>query len=119
MGADFLFVAQLLVYTGGILILLLFVVLLSGSPAEWAAKAVNAQWAASALVAGVLMALLVVLMRMLPTAPAGLPPALPTTATLGFLLMKDMLVPFEAVSLVLLATLVGAVHFSKKEDAAS
>lgn len=118
MGADFLFVTQLLVYSGGILILLLFVVLLSGSPKDWAARAVNEQWMPAAVVSAAFVSLLAVLLRAMPeTAVVG--EALPSTSALGFLLLREMLLPFEAVSLVLLAALVGAVHFSKKDEAAS
>jgi NADH-quinone oxidoreductase subunit J len=117
MGADFLFVAQLLVYSGGILILLLFVVLLSGTPKDWVTGAMNAQWMASALVSAMFVSLLAVLLRALPEAAAA-GEALPSSGSLGVLLLKDMLLPFEAVSFVLLAALVGAVHFSKKEEAA-
>lgn len=117
MGADFLFVTQLLVYSGGILILMLFVVLLSGSPKDWAARAVNEQWMGAAVVSAMFVSLLAVLLRALPeTAVVG--EALPSTSSLGFLLLRDMLLPFEALSLVLLAALIGAVHFSKKEEAA-
>jgi NADH:ubiquinone oxidoreductase subunit K len=38
----------------------------------------------------------------------------PTTAHLGLLLIRDWVFPFEAISLVLLAALVGAIHFSEK-----
>jgi len=38
----------------------------------------------------------------------------PTTEPIGRLLLGDMILPFEAVSLILLASLVGAVYFSKK-----
>jgi NADH-quinone oxidoreductase subunit J len=114
-GSDFLFVAQLLIYTGGILIMLLFVVLLSGSPKDWATRAVNDQWMASSVVAAAFLALLTVLLRALPEAsPAAA--TVPATASLGFLFLRDMVIPFEAVSLVLLAALVGAVHFSRKDD---
>jgi NADH:ubiquinone oxidoreductase subunit 6 (subunit J) len=34
------------------------------------------------------------------------------------LILRDFLVPFEAVSFLLLAALIGAVHFSRKEDPA-
>ncbi len=116
MGGDFLFVAQILVYSGGILILLLFVVLLSGSPKDWVAGALNEQWMAAALVSSVFVALLAVLMRDLPESVA-VGAAAPTSGSLGLLLLRDMVLPFEAVSFVLLAALAGAVHFSKKEEA--
>jgi NADH:ubiquinone oxidoreductase subunit 6 (subunit J) len=40
---------------------------------------------------------------------------MPTSASLGRLLLGDMLLPFEAVSLVLLAALVGAVLFGQEK----
>ena len=41
----------------------------------------------------------------------------PTSARLGRLLLGDMAVPFEAISLVLLAALVGALVFGLERDA--
>jgi NADH-quinone oxidoreductase subunit J len=114
LGADFLFVAQILVYAGGITVLLLFVVLLSGSPKDWVLRQVNGQWAWGFLLAAFFVSLLAALFRHLPS-PVSLPEAAPTTAGLGLLLVRDMLFPFEAVSLVLLSALVGAVHFSKRD----
>lgn len=112
LGADFLFVTQLLVYAGGITVLLLFVVLLSGSPKDWVVRQVNAQWVIGLLVAGMFVGLLAAVFKQMPV-PGDLPPAAPTTAALGLVLIRDWVLPFEAVSLVLLAALVGAVHFSK------
>lgn len=39
----------------------------------------------------------------------------PTTEPIGKLLLGDMVLPFEVVSLILLVSLVGAVLFSKRE----
>lgn len=115
LGADFLFVAQILVYSGGITVLLLFVVLLSGSPKDWIARQVNAQWAWGLAVSGIFIGLLSTLFKQIPE-PAAPAAAAPTTAPLGLYLVRDLLLPFEAVSLVLLAALVGAIHFSRKES---
>ena len=116
LGSDFLFVAQILVYAGGITVLLLFVVLLAGSPKDWVIKQVNGQWAWSLLLAGIFMALLATLFRQLPE-PAVLAETAPVTKALGMTLVRDMVLPFEAVSLVLLAALVGAIHFGKRNHA--
>jgi NADH-quinone oxidoreductase subunit J len=113
LGSDFLFVAQILVYAGGITVLLLFVVLLSGSPSDWVVKQVNTQWVWSLLLAGIFVSLLAVLFRQLPE-PDPLGTTVPVTRALGLVLLRDMVFPFEAVSLVLLAALVGAIHFGKK-----
>lgn len=113
LGADFLFVAQILVYAGGITVLLLFVILLSGSPKDWLIRQLNGQWAWGLLVSGIFVSLLAALFRFIPE-PAVLTPPQPTSAALGLTLVRDLLLPFEAVSLVLLSALVGAVHFSKR-----
>jgi NADH-quinone oxidoreductase subunit J len=114
LGADFLFVAQLLVYSGGIVVLLIFVVLLSGSPKDWIVRQVNGQWLISLLISACFVCLLAALFRFLPeSAPKELQP---TTASLGILLLRDMILPFEAVSLVLLAALMGAIFFTRKKE---
>lgn len=115
LGADFLFVAQILVYTGGITVLLLFVVLLSGSPKDWIVRQVNGQWAWGLALSAIFVGLLATLFKQIPE-PAEFTPAAPTSAPLGLMLVRDMLLPFEAVSLVLLAALVGAIHFSKRNS---
>ena len=114
LGADFLFVAQILLYVGGITVLLLFVVLLSGRPRDWVIRSVNKQWAGALVVSAMFMALLASLFRFLPETPA--PAEMhPTTGPLGLLLLRDMVLPFEALSLVILAALVGVILFSKRD----
>lgn len=115
LGADFLFVAQILVYSGGITVLLLFVVLLSGRPSDWIQRQLNGLWGWGAILGATFLALLATLFSQLPDSPP-LAPAQPSTGPLGLVLLKDMVLPFEAVSLVLLAALIGAVHFSKKDS---
>jgi NADH:ubiquinone oxidoreductase subunit 6 (subunit J) len=73
LGADFLFVAQILVYAGGITVLLLFVVLLSGSPKNWMVKQVNAQWGWGLALVGVFVGGLSVLFHQLPAAARARP----------------------------------------------
>lgn len=114
LGADFLFVSQVLVYSGGIMVLLLFVVLLSGRPQDWVIRQVNSQWAGALVISAVFVSTLAALFRYLPE-PAAPGAAEPTTAPLAIVLLRDMVLPFEAVSLVLLAALVGAILFSQRE----
>jgi NADH-quinone oxidoreductase subunit J len=114
MGADFLFVVQLLVYSGGIVVLLMFVVLLSGSPKDWVVKQVNGQWLTSLVVSACFVWLLAALFHFLPAEAPGA--VEPTTASIGLLLLRDMVLPFEAISLLLLASLVGAIFFTRKKE---
>jgi NADH-quinone oxidoreductase subunit J len=115
LAADFLFAVQLLVYVGGVMVLLLFVVLLSGKPSDWTGRQVNEKTWLAALFAGFLIAAVgsVIAGWPISSAPAAQP--LVTTGGLGKLLLTDMLLPFEFISLTLIASLVGAVYFSAKK----
>jgi NADH:ubiquinone oxidoreductase subunit 6 (subunit J) len=115
LAADFLFAVQLLVYAGGIMVILLFVVLLSGKPSDWAEKQVNEK----ALGAGLFSVFLVVvvattLFKWAVKEVVVEPQA--TSGPLGVMLLGPMLLPFEIISLVLVAALVGAIYFSKRKS---
>ncbi len=114
-GADFLGAAQILVYVGGILVIMLFVVMLSHQPRDLQQRQTNDQW-----IAGLFFALTIAisLVKSFKVFIDTVPPAgelLPTTASLGRLLLGEMALPFEAVSLILLAALVGAVVFGQEK----
>lgn len=113
LGADYVFTVQLLVYAGGVMVILLFVVLLSGKPSDWKGAQVNEQAWLSALAAIVVLAALSAVIWQWPfiIQPASQEV---TSARLGKLLLTDMLLPFEIISLVLVASLVGAVYFTAK-----
>jgi NADH-quinone oxidoreductase subunit J len=113
MGADFLGAAQILVYVGGIVVIMLFVVMLSHQPKDLLQSQVNAQWLMGLFTASAMAAsLLRTLKPFAEKASVAVEPT-PTSASLGRLLLGEMLLPFEAVSLVLLAALVGAVVFGQ------
>ena len=116
MGADFLGVAQLLVYAGGILVLLIFGIFLTSrmnqAPVELRDR--KSYWLAGAFVAvGTLMSLSGVI-----ASKAWVQKDLtyePTAAGLGDLFLSKYLLPFELISLLLLFAMVGAVMLVKKE----
>ena len=114
LAADFLFAVQLLVYVGGVMVVLLFVVLLSGKPSDWAGRQVNEKAWAAGLFSLFLAAALVSAILRWPIVSAALP-ARATTGPLGALLLNEMVLPFEFISLVLVAALVGAVYFSVRK----
>ena len=114
MAADFLFAVQLLVYVGGVMVLLLFVVLLSGKPSDWTGRQTNEKTWLAALFSGFLIASISSVVAgwgISSSAPAN---ATVTTAGLGQLLLTDMLLPFEVISIILIAALAGAIFFSVK-----
>jgi NADH:ubiquinone oxidoreductase subunit 6 (subunit J) len=115
-GADFVGTAQILVYVGGIMIIMLFVIMLSQQARDLMQRQINDQWLAALVVSAVIAISLARAFRVF----VGQAPApndlLPTSGRLGQLLLGDMLLPFEAVSLILFAALVGAVLFGKEKN---
>lgn len=115
LSADFLAVAQLLVYIGGVLVLILFAVMLTNRIGD-----VNITNKSVGLVGGIALFAavtpLLVFVALLVPWPARQAPALaPTTALIGNEFLSTWLLPFEVASVVLLATLVGAVVVARKE----
>ncbi len=115
LGQDFLFGAQILVYVGGIAVLIMFAVMLLGRASDLHLRQVNNQWMAGILIGAItLTGLSRVVRNYLGVRAPG--EAAPTTRALGRLLMGDYGVPFELISLVLMASLLGAVFFSLKGE---
>lgn len=114
LAADFLFAVQLLVYVGGVMVVLLFVVLLSGKPSDWTGRQVSEKTWLAALFSGFLVAAIGSVIASWPMSAAPSAHPEPTTGGLGKLLLTEMVLPFEFVSIVLIAALVGAIYFSVK-----
>ena len=115
LAADFLAVVQVLVYVGGILILLLFGVMLSQRVTSVEIRTGTLQLVpAIAVVGGILVILLRVVYKTSwkSVSVGGFEP---TTADIGNLLMTKFLIPFEIVSILLLAALIGAAFIARKE----
>ena len=113
LGADFVAAGQLLIYVGGIMIFMLFVIMLSQRPADDLDKQTNDQWLWGALFALAVACGLIMQFRAVYRGVFYVAEGSPTTASIGRLLLGDMVVPFEAISLVLLASLVGAIYFGQ------
>ena len=115
MGADFLAITQVLVYIGGILILILFGVMFTQRVYDVRAEAMSFNRKRAMLIGVVVFATLWGTARSVPW-PAGPPRALaPTTAGIGDLLLSRFLLPFEVISVLLLVVLIGVVLVGKKE----
>jgi NADH-quinone oxidoreductase subunit J len=118
LGADFLAATQLLIYVGGILILLLFGVMLTHKLYDLDLRSERERLVPSLLVAAGIFALLVATaVRTQWALGPGRAPA-PTTADIGRLFLSDYLLPFEAASVLLLIALMGAALIvRRKKDA--
>ncbi len=113
--AEFLAAVQVLIYVGGITILLLFAIMLTTRIGTGTARVVNDQVILSAVAAvGLLAGLIYAAVRGIPALTS--PPRLPeTTPFLGRALLTTYALPFEAVSILLLAAMVGAIILARKE----
>lgn len=115
LSADFVAVTQLLVYVGGVMVLILFAVMLTSRITD-----VNVSNRSVGLFGGFLlfvaMAPVLAAVALFTPWQARTPgPLAPATAAIGDALLGRWLLPFEVASLVLLATLIGAVVIARKE----
>jgi NAD(P)H-quinone oxidoreductase subunit 6 len=114
LSADFLAATQILVYVGGILVLLLFAVFLSNRMSD--AKISNpTHFRFPAAV--ICLVLFGVLSYTAVSTPFAVKTGayVPTTANIGELLMTRYLLPFEVASVLLLAALIGAALVSRPD----
>ena len=115
LSADFVAVTQLLVYIGGVLVLILFAVMLTNRITEVNVSNTSfGQWGGIFLFVAVAPVLLAVA-ALTPWAAKTPAPLAPMTEAIGHGFLTKWLLPFEVASLVLLATLVGAVVIARKE----
>jgi len=114
--ADFMAVMQIMIYVGGILILVVFGIMLTSKITSVNISHKSLQRKLGALIMSVLF---IALGYMILNTSWKIEPALEpqeTVATIGNLLMQDYLLPFELVSILLLGTLIAATTLSRKDD---
>lgn len=121
--ADFLAISQLMVYVGGVLVLILFGVMLSNRVQERALQAETMNRFSGGLVAGLLFAGLAYLVltheQALPGAPVAAetqgPAAKSSITAIGIRLITNFALPFEVTSFILLIALIGAAYISTED----
>jgi NADH-quinone oxidoreductase subunit J len=116
LAADFLAVIQMLVYAGGILVLILFAVMLTGQIADVRITNVSAGVASGTLLLLLVLVLLVTVALRTEWAVQPMEAASPTTGKIGDALLSQYVLPFEVASVVLIAALIGAVTLIRKEQ---
>ena len=115
LAADFLAATQLLVYVGGILVLILFGVMLTNKVVSVELYQGSARVGRSILLfAGLLYVLFSVFFNT-EWQLRGEPEMKSTVEGIGILFMTDFLLPLEVVSVLLLAALIGAVLIARQE----
>jgi NADH-quinone oxidoreductase subunit J len=116
LGADFLAGAQVLIYVGGILILLLFGVMLTHRIYELDLRTETIQlWPGIAVATTVFIVLVNIIYRT-PWRTLAIMEEGPTTERIGRLFMGDYILPFEAASVLLLVALMGAAMLVRRRS---
>jgi NADH-quinone oxidoreductase subunit J len=115
LSADFLAVTQLLVYIGGVLVLILFAVMLTNRITEIKVSNANVGLWGGAMLFVAVAPVLLAMATVTPFAVREPEVVAATTAAIGDAFLTKWLLPFEVASMVLLATLVGAVVIARKE----
>ena len=115
LGADFVAAVQVLIYVGGILVLILFAVMLTHRITDVEITNRAAGRIPALIIVGVLLYLLIQAIKETPWVKAKEIVYAPTTARIGALFLEQYLLPFELASLILLAAMIGAVVLSRKE----
>ena len=119
LNAEFLFIVQVILYAGGIMVLFVFVIMLVNLDVALHQVQFNRQWFVALIITAVLTAQVAEALAVsrgtlytMPPAPAG---ALePNTERVAFYLFHTYMLPFELASILLLVAMVGAVVMAKK-----
>jgi len=130
--ADFVAITQIVIYVGGVLVLILFAFMLSGKENLNYIAGQNNKFISIKKLPGILLAalFLIVLVNVILKADANniawvkksielknnIQPNAAMTENIGVNLMTRYLLPFEAISILLIIALVGAAHLSRKGD---
>jgi len=129
--ADFVAVTQIVIYVGGILVLILFAFMLSGretlnSLGEQKDKLISSGKIPGLVLAVLFFAAMVAMIlrvdadnlgwiKQAVTADNVIKPTDNSINNIGINLMTTYLLPFEAISILLMMALIGAAHISRKE----
>jgi NADH-quinone oxidoreductase subunit J len=116
LSADFLAAIQVLVYVGGILVLILFAVMLTSRIKDVTVTNRSAGRPVGLLLAGALLAFLLAVALKTPWAVDPGAGYAASTASMGDALLGQYVLPFEIVSVLLVAALIGAVTLVRKEE---
>jgi NADH-quinone oxidoreductase subunit J len=131
--ADFVAITQVVIYVGGILVLIIFAFMLSGKETlanlQQQSKFVSMSKLPALLLSGLFfIVLLNVILKGHPESQLWVEKAVMTNnvitakdttiGNIGVNLMGSYLLPFEAISVLLMMALVGAAHLSRKERSA-
>lgn len=114
LAADFIAIVQLIVYVGGILILLLFGVMLTNKITNVEIKTGTVNLVPAVIGVGLFAGALLASVVNASWKVNNTEQALPTTKILGTLLIQEYILIFELLGIVLLIALIGAASIARK-----
>ena len=118
LGAEFVAWVQVLIYVGAIVILFLFGLMLTKAPIGRDTLDNQQRWLGVVVGVGVFAGLAFLIQDAFPVQDAEAFRTLSgDTAAIGGAIFSDFVLPFEAVSFLLLAALIGAIVLARKDDA--
>jgi len=118
LGAEFLGWVQILIYVGAIVILFLFGLMLTKAPIGRDTLDNHQRWVAAVVGALVFAGLVFLIQDAFPVKDAVATPSFQaSTALIGDAIFRRYVLPFEAISFLLLAALIGAIVLARKDDA--
>jgi NADH:ubiquinone oxidoreductase subunit 6 (subunit J) len=116
LGADFLAATQMVIYVGGILVLVLFGVMLTHKLYDLNLRSETYQFFPALVVAIAVFSMLATVLLRTQWHSGAQPDVEPTTAVIGNLLMNDFILPFEVASVLLLIALIGAAKIVRRRS---
>ena len=117
LGAEFAGWVQILIYVGAIVILFLFGLMLTKAPIGRDTLDNQNRWLGVLVGAGVFAGLVFLIQSAFPVGTAERFQVIQaTTANVGESMFRDYVLPFEAISFLLLAALIGAIVLARKDE---
>ena len=114
--AEFLAAVQVLIYVGAVAVLIIFAVMLTTRLTDIRVRAQNEQVGVGLVISGMLFVAMTVAIWSTKWPVSDLPMASDNVRALGRLLMTRFVLPFEIVSVLLLAAMIGAIVIAAKEE---
>ncbi len=114
LGADFLAVVQVILYVGGIAVLILFAVMLSKNPYRPGIFGSKKRSIFSGLISLFIFLILLFAISQIPSPPVA-SRSIPLTGEIGGNFLTNYILQFEIVSVLLLCVLIGGAYIIRKE----
>jgi NADH-quinone oxidoreductase subunit J len=116
LGAEFAGWVQILIYVGAIVILFLFGLMLTKAPIGRDTLDNAHRWVGLLVAAGVFAGLVFLIQGAFPLDSPQFEVFRSTTRAVGESMFRDFVLPFEAISFLLLAALIGAIVLARKDE---